>query len=87
MFSCRHATRLVSDALDRPLSWPERCQLGVHLLFCPPCARFRRAARWVHGKLRSADDDGLPGDARARIRLALERAARGEQGDGFSGSV
>jgi hypothetical protein len=79
MLTCRHATRLISDALDRRLTWAERCRLGLHLLLCEPCLRFRRAARWVHRAVASAPADAhLPDEARERIRLALGRAAREE---------
>jgi hypothetical protein len=77
MFSCRHASRLISDGLDCSLSLAQRLCLGVHLLACPPCQRFRRAARWWQRALGSAlADVRLPADARDRIRLALEQAAR-----------
>jgi hypothetical protein len=78
MRSCRHATRLISDGLDRSLSLLERLGLGVHLLGCPPCKRFRRAARWLHRALARgvASNLTLRPEARARMRLALERAAR-----------
>jgi hypothetical protein len=79
MLSCRHATRLISDGLDRSLSLAERLRLGVHLLVCGPCARFRRAARWLHRALASPPADvRLPAEARDRIRRALERAAHDE---------
>jgi hypothetical protein len=77
MLSCRHATRLISDGLDRSLSWAERLCLGVHLLLCVPCLRFRRAAHWLHRALASPPADiRLPPAARARIQRALEQAAR-----------
>lgn len=77
MLSCRHATRLASDGLDRSLSLAERLGLAVHLLGCPPCLRFRRAARWLHRALASPPAEvRLPAEARERIRCALERAAR-----------
>lgn len=79
MLTCRGATRLISDTLDRSLSWFERLSLGVHLLGCGPCCRFRRAVRWLHKSLASApENEGLPPEARERIRVALERAAREE---------
>jgi hypothetical protein len=78
MQSCRHATRLVSDGLDRSLSVMERLYLGVHFLGCPPCRRFRRAAQWLREALVSGGTErsALPAEARDRIRRALERAAR-----------
>jgi predicted anti-sigma-YlaC factor YlaD len=79
MMTCCHATRLLSDRLDRPLSWFETLGLGVHLLGCEPCRRFRRATAWLHRTLASAPSDAaLPSDARERIRLALEQAPRDE---------
>lgn len=79
MLSCRHMTRVISDGLDRPLSWVERLCLGVHLIGCPPCLRFSRAIRWLHGRLPSAPADiQLPPEARDRIARALEQAGRGE---------
>jgi Putative zinc-finger len=79
VFSCRRATRLISDGLDRSLSWVERLGLAVHLLGCPPCARFRRAARWLQRGLAPAFREvRLPAAARDRIRRALGRAARGQ---------
>ena len=77
MFSCRHATRLISDGLDRSLSLGERLCLGVHLLGCGPCLRFRRSARGLQQALASPPADiPLSAEARERIRRALERAAR-----------
>ena len=79
MFSCRRATRLISDRLDRPLSALARLELAVHLLGCPPCRRFRRAVRWLQSGLASAFRDvRLPAAAHDRIRRALGRAARGQ---------
>jgi hypothetical protein len=79
MLTCRAATRLISDGLDRPLSPAERWRLRLHLLLCEPCLRFWRAVRWVRRALPAAPADvRLPDDARERIRLALEQAAREE---------
>ncbi len=79
MFSCRQVTRLISDRQDHSLSWFDSMCLGVHLLGCEPCCRFRRAVRWLHRALASApSDDALPLEARERIRFALERAAQDE---------
>jgi hypothetical protein len=87
VFSCRRATRLISDGLDRSLSVFERLELAVHLLGCPPCCRFRRAARWLgSGLARAFRDVRLPAAAHDRIGHALERAARGPGGT-FSGPV
>jgi hypothetical protein len=76
---CRRATLLISNGLDRPLSTAERLRLGLHLLLCGPCSRFRRAVRWLHRVLASPPADvRLAPEARERIRRALERAAEDE---------
>jgi hypothetical protein len=69
-------TRLISDGLDRRLSWFERLMLGIHLLGCWPCRRFRRALRWLHTALPAAPTEAqLSPESRARIQQALDRAA------------
>jgi hypothetical protein len=75
--TCRHNSRLLSDRLDRSLSWFEWLCLRLHLLGCEPCSRFGRAVRWLHRQLPAAPSDAqLPAEARERIHRALEEAAR-----------
>jgi Putative zinc-finger len=75
VLSCRHITRLLSEALDRRLSWLERLAVGIHLWGCRPCRRFRRAIRWVHAALQAAPSDArLSPPARARLQRAVEEA-------------
>jgi predicted anti-sigma-YlaC factor YlaD len=82
MLSCRYATRLLSQRLDRSLRWFERLPLFVHLLGCGPCRRFRWASNWLHHALPAAthDDVLLPPDARERIGRALEQATQESEG-------
>jgi hypothetical protein len=76
---CSHTTRLLSDRLERSLSFFERLCLRVHLLGCASCRRFGRALRWLHRSRPAAPaDERLPAPARARIQRALEEAAREE---------
>lgn len=39
MLSCRKASELLSDGLDRRLRPAERLALRLHLVFCKACAR------------------------------------------------
>lgn len=41
MLSCKQATRLCSEALDRPLDVRERLSLRMHLMMCSGCANYR----------------------------------------------
>jgi predicted anti-sigma-YlaC factor YlaD len=40
MLSCEEATRLMSDAMERPLSVRDRLSLNVHLAMCKGCRNF-----------------------------------------------
>lgn len=41
ILSCKEATRLVSQGLDRKLGFGERVMLRVHLAICDGCTNFR----------------------------------------------
>ena len=74
---CRTAVELVCRSPDAPLSAAERAGLGVHILFCGPCRRFRRQAlhlETVYAEAAIHDPPGgemLPAAARERIAAAL----------------
>ena len=38
---CRNATRLMSEAQERPLSVTERISLKLHLIMCSGCHNFK----------------------------------------------
>jgi hypothetical protein len=77
--TCRHTSHLISERLERSLSWFEWLCLRVHLLGCEPCCRFGRAVRWLHRALASApSDEQLSAEARSRLRRALQEAAKAE---------
>jgi len=81
--NCRRASRLLSDARERPLSKLERFGLRIHLLGCRSCGRYRHQLALLDRFVRPAGDDPaaaptLPADARGRIERRLAEAA----GDG-----
>jgi hypothetical protein len=51
MLSCKEATRLLSQAQDRPLSLGERVKLRLHLLVCTACTRFARQLAFMRTAL------------------------------------
>jgi len=75
--SCRQATRLQSEAMDRPLSWLEKLGLRVHLLLCKWCRRYGKHLQFLRSAARECD--GHPGpepqrlsaEARERIKHKL----------------
>ena len=81
MLTCKETSLLVSQSLDRRLSWPERWRATAHLIICSACRRFRRQARfmrkaahrYVMATLRPAPPLDLSNEARDRIRQALVR--------------
>ena len=79
MLSCKDASRVVSQSLDRPISVRERLALGFHLMICKFCRRFARQlsqiSAAIHGLTRQMERDEsvrLPAEAGRRIAAALE---------------
>jgi hypothetical protein len=83
---CQQMARVMSESLDRPLSWRERVALKLHLWVCVWCVRFLEQLHGVRGALRAraaqAPTDGprdeavLSAEARERIVNALNRSNR-----------
>jgi len=79
MLSCKQASQLLSQSLDRRLSLKERMNLRFHLLICDVCKRFgyqldmmRKAVRQMTRQLESDEQIKLPEDAKKRISQAIE---------------
>jgi hypothetical protein len=47
MLSCKEASRLVSQGLDRRLGFAERLALRLHLLICDGCTNFSRQVAFL----------------------------------------
>ena len=47
MLSCKEATRLCSEALDRTLDLRERLTLRMHLMMCSACTNYREHMAWL----------------------------------------
>lgn len=45
--TCKQATALVSQGLDRKLSPGERLTLRLHLLICSACSKFVRQSEFI----------------------------------------
>jgi hypothetical protein len=77
--SCRDASRLQSEALDKKLSVPRRIGLFLHLLICKWCRRYGRQIRFLREAaqehpehLAEAVPQRLSAEARERIKRRLE---------------
>ncbi|HTD91876.1 MAG TPA: zf-HC2 domain-containing protein [Burkholderiales bacterium] len=54
--TCKEATALVSQGLDRRLSLWERCMLKIHLLVCDACRNFVRQADFIRRAVKRLAD-------------------------------
>lgn len=79
MLTCKQASKLVSQSLDRPLTWSEKLQLKLHLLICNPCTQFKRQLNMLRTALRRIRNDiehdssiKLPLDVKNRILHRIE---------------
>lgn len=88
MISCKEASRLLSERLERRLPFGQRWALRLHLWVCAECRRFARQLNLLRRLLGRARQDGsccvghpLPDDARRRIAKALDRGERGRDPD------
>jgi hypothetical protein len=61
MLSCKEATQLVSQGLDRRLGWFERVALRLHLAICHGCTRFSRQAAFLRRAVQQLKERSAPG--------------------------
>ena len=80
MLNCRDYAQLVSEGLDRPLSWWDKVSMSLHRVMCPPCNLIkkqidglRKACQFVPSDDPAEKDIScaLPDDARLRIKKVL----------------
>jgi len=80
MLNCKQTSLLVSQSLDRPLTWRERWAVRGHLLICVYCRRFTQQLKLIrrhmqNWQLQTAErnDLELPLAARERIAQQLDK--------------
>jgi hypothetical protein len=47
MQTCREISALISQGLDKKLSFAERLAIYLHLLICSPCRNFRKHSLFI----------------------------------------
>jgi predicted anti-sigma-YlaC factor YlaD len=52
MLSCKEATHLVSQGLDRRLGLGERVALRLHLAICDGCSNFKKQVAFLRKAMR-----------------------------------
>ncbi|MFZ0709893.1 MAG: hypothetical protein WAM53_07625 [Terrimicrobiaceae bacterium] len=78
--TCREATRLAANAMDRSLTARERVKLAMHGVLCSYCRNYRRQLRFLRKCVRRMSDPNasavrseLPAASASRIKGALEK--------------
>ena len=79
MLTCKQASKLISQSLDRPLSFSSRMKLRLHLFICDACSRFKQQLNQLRiavkrAALQTEDDSSiqLSKEAKARINSSIE---------------
>jgi predicted anti-sigma-YlaC factor YlaD len=82
MLSCEEVTRLVSESLDRELSFRQRVSTKIHLMMCRLCSRYSKQLAGLREAFRlhaMGEDDieiypaSLSSEARERIIQSLHQ--------------
>ena len=76
--SCSEAARLISDSHEQPLPWLARAGLGMHLVFCRHCRRYRDHLQLMHTLFREYPDRFTSARLPEDFRRQLVSRLRGE---------
>ncbi len=79
MLSCKQASKIISQSLDKPLTMRERFALKLHLIICKYCKRFsqqvqtlRVALKQMISSIENNNTIELPSAAKNRIAALVE---------------
>ncbi len=88
MRSCEEIGRLLSESMDRKLSFGQRLEVWIHLSMCRLCSGFARMLKALRQAVRQGRDRleldvagqpvKLSGEARARIVKTVQQRLAGE---------
>jgi hypothetical protein len=84
LLTCKDASRLQSQAQDRPLRLGERLSLRLHLLICDNCRRFKQQLNLIRRACRQVNEpDGMDVHGKelspeAKTRILKKLASRQE---------
>jgi hypothetical protein len=87
--SCKEITQLISDSLERKLTWSEATELRLHKWVCVYCRRFQQNILALHRHLQALrraapnldQPEVVPGDklseaAKQRIQASIDEATQ-----------
>jgi hypothetical protein len=76
---CRSITRLVSEAMDRPLPWRKRVALCLHRMICAGCDRYHDQLHFAHDTMQGLEvhldevsREGLPAETKEHLKHCLQ---------------
>ena len=79
MLSCKDASQIISQSLDRQLTVRERFALKLHLLICKYCKQFsqqivaiRVALKLASSAIENDDSIKMPSEAKKRLLQSIE---------------
>lgn len=73
--SCKKASVLISEGMDRKLSLGERASLGFHLAMCRLCKLHKKQLEFISSLARRMGD-AVMGDATSAVALSSEAKQR-----------
>jgi hypothetical protein len=81
MLSCKQASKLLSQSLDRKLSWKERFELRFHLFICDVCTRFAKQLKIMQKAINDMvkaweQDESIHLSQEAKVRIAEKIASK-----------
>jgi len=85
MLNCKDMTKLISDSLERKISFRQRMELRLHIMMCGMCRRFRTNIIELRKRVRGSKfllDQAevtaarMPQAAKARLEEAIKRQLR-----------
>ena len=73
--NCKQASELISQSMERRLSWGERWRLRWHLFLCEACTQFKRQMEFLRAAMQRSNGKlfTLSSAARERMRNAMRQ--------------
>ena len=57
MKTCKDISELLSEGMDRPLTWQERLSVRIHFFMCKSCPRFLDQVQFLRKSARRFKSD------------------------------
>lgn len=82
MLNCKDITKLISDSLDRKLSFRQRLEVWFHMAVCGMCRRFRSTVIELRRRVRHSKsifeptetpENSLPPATKSRLEAFVKR--------------